>query len=105
MSTQSDEKFLWNLEVGTYDKDMGDGKLHRFIDTNTINRIITWREQYAEEQVRKVDRLEVIDETGRAYVKGSIYGSPVQIKLSFQDDNKTLKVFVDPRIELSKDTK
>lgn len=42
----------------------------------------------------KVDRLEVIDETGRAYVKGSIYKSPVSVDLSYQDDGKTLKVFV-----------
>lgn len=45
----------------------------------------------------KVDRFEVIDETGRAYVKGSIYGSPVKVELSVQDDGRTLKVFVDKR--------
>jgi len=44
----------------------------------------------------KIDRLEVIDETGRAYVKGSIYGSPVSVELSVQDDGRTLKVFVTP---------
>ena len=42
----------------------------------------------------KVDRLEVIDDTGRAYVKGSIYGTPVKVELSYQDDGRTLKVFV-----------
>lgn len=47
-----------------------------------------------EQDVTKVDRLEVIDGTGRAYVKGSIYGSPVSIELSYQDDGRTLKVFV-----------
>lgn len=47
--------------------------------------------------VSKVDRIEVIDSTGRAYVKGATYGSPVKVKLSFQDDGKTLKVFVDDR--------
>lgn len=41
-----------------------------------------------------VDRLEIIDESGRAYVKGSIYGTPVSIDLSYQDDGRTLKVFV-----------
>lgn len=45
----------------------------------------------------KVDRFEVIDETGRAYVKGSIYGSPVKVELSVQDDGRTLKVFVEKR--------
>lgn len=44
--------------------------------------------------IKSVDRFEVIDETGRAYVKGRIYGSPVKIELSLQDDGKTLKVFV-----------
>jgi len=43
----------------------------------------------------KVDRIEVIDETGRAYIKGSIYGSPVKVELSLQDSNRTLKVFVE----------
>lgn len=42
----------------------------------------------------KVNRLEVIDSTGRAYVKGTIYGTPVSIELSLQDDGQTLKVFV-----------
>ena len=45
-----------------------------------------------------IDRFEVIDDTGRAYVKGSIYGTPVRIEQSYQDDGKTLKVFVEGRI-------
>jgi len=36
-----------------------------------------------------VSRLEVIDETGRAYSKWG-----VSVELSYQDKNKTLKVFV-----------
>lgn len=55
---------------------------------------VDWTEKQTPD---KVDRLEVIDETGRAYVKGSIYGSPVKVKLSYQDDNRTLKVFVTPK--------
>lgn len=43
----------------------------------------------------KVNRIEVIDETGRAYVKGKQYGTPVKVELSLQDDGKTLKVFVE----------
>lgn len=46
---------------------------------------------------QKVDRFEVIDDTGRAYVKGSIYGTPVKVELSYQDDNRTLKVFIQER--------
>jgi hypothetical protein len=49
------------------------------------------------EALEKVDRFEVIDDTGRAYVKGSIYGTPVKVELSYQDDGRTLKVFVSPR--------
>lgn len=59
----------------------------------------TQRDQARQEGYKKVDRLEVIDGTGRAYVKGSIYGSPVEIMLSLQDDGRTLKVFVDERKE------
>jgi len=46
-------------------------------------------------KIDKIDRFEVIDKTGRAYVKGSIYGTPVKVKLSLQDDGRTLKVFVE----------
>lgn len=45
-------------------------------------------------RANKVDRFEVIDETGRVYVRGSIYGTPVKIELSYQDEDRTLKVFV-----------
>lgn len=48
--------------------------------------------------ITMVDRFEVIDNDGRSYVKGSIYGTPVSIELSYQDDGKTLKVFVTDRI-------
>lgn len=37
----------------------------------------------------KVTRFEVIDETGRAIVKYD-----VSVELSYQDDGKTLKVFL-----------
>jgi hypothetical protein len=40
----------------------------------------------------KVTRLEVIDHTGRAYV---IYNADVE--LSYQDDGRTLKIFVEPK--------
>jgi hypothetical protein len=43
-----------------------------------------WREQIAQ-----INRFEVIDETGRAYVV-----RPCRIECSFQDDDRTLKVFV-----------
>lgn len=42
-----------------------------------------------------VTRFEVIDETGRAYVRG--FDPPIQVELSYQDEGRTLKVFVKVR--------
>lgn len=42
----------------------------------------------------KVDQLEVIDESGTVYAKGTAYGTPVQVEVYLEDDGKTLKVFV-----------
>lgn len=39
-------------------------------------------------------RFEVIDENGRVYVKNSLYNC--QLELSYQDDGRTLKVFIKP---------
>lgn len=49
-----------------------------------------------------IDRFEIIDENGRVYVRGSKYKNgyspdPVDVKISIQDDGKTLKVFVTPQ--------
>ena len=41
--------------------------------------------------VSKVTRLEVIDENGRSYTKYHIAG----IKFSLQDDDRTLKIFLE----------
>lgn len=46
-----------------------------------------------------ITRLEVIDETGRAYVKYNI----VDVELSLQDDARTLKIFL--KIKSAKDQK
>jgi len=40
----------------------------------------------------RLTRIEVIDETGRAYVRRG-----VSVTLSYQDDGRTLKVFVKER--------
>ena len=40
----------------------------------------------------KVTRLEVIDHTGRAYVIKN-----ADVELSYQDDGRTLKIFVEPK--------
>jgi len=42
--------------------------------------------------ISKVTRFEVIDENGRVYVKNSLYNC--HLELSYQDDGKTLKVFI-----------
>ena len=46
--------------------------------------------QEASRKENKITRFEVIDETGRAYVNNKC-----QIELSYQDEGKTLKVFVE----------
>jgi hypothetical protein len=47
------------------------------------------------EKMRSVDRLEVIDEDGRAYVRG--IGQVKRLKFELQDDNCTLKIFVNDK--------
>lgn len=69
-----------------------------------FNASLTAREVESQSsQTAKVNRLEVIDDTGGAYVKGSIYGTPVKVELSYQDDNRTLKVFVSALQQSGKD--
>jgi len=46
-------------------------------------------------KMKSVNRFEVIDETGRAYTKYLDKGEG--IKYSLQDDDKTLKVFIDKK--------
>ena len=47
------------------------------------------------EKMKGVDRLEVIDENGRAYVRG--IGQVKRLKFQLQDDNCTLKIFVNDK--------
>jgi hypothetical protein len=48
--------------------------------------------EVAKEKLAKVNRLEVIDDSGRAYVKYLEEGDHLQYQ--FQDDGQTLKIFV-----------
>ena len=48
--------------------------------------------ELAQEKLAKVNRLEVIDETGRGYVRYFKAGEHLQYQ--FQDDGCTLKIFV-----------
>ena len=54
--------------------------------------------EIAEEKLRKVNRLEVIDETGRGYIRYFKEGE--HLTYSFQDDDRTLKIFVDTLEEM-----
>lgn len=47
--------------------------------------------------IERVTRFEVIDESGRTYVRD--HRGPVEVSLSFQDGGRTLKVFVKARVE------
>ncbi len=73
-------------------------------DVQTILKQLIARERQkaVEELTSNVDRFEVIDQTGRAYVKGSIYKTPVKVELSLQDDGRTLKAFVEPATQSNK---
>ena len=48
--------------------------------------------EVAKEKLAKVNRLEVIDETGRGYVRYFKEGEHFQYQ--FQDDGQTLKIFI-----------
>ena len=48
--------------------------------------------EVAKEKLAKVNRLEVIDDSGRVYVKYLEEGERLQYQ--FQDDGRTLKIFV-----------
>ena len=47
------------------------------------------------QKMKGVTRFEVIDDTGRAYVKYLHRDQGEKIKYSLQDDDRTLKVFID----------
>jgi hypothetical protein len=59
---------------------------------NFIQGYIQCQEDMAD--TSKVTRFEVIDENGRVYVKNSLYNC--HLELSYQDDGRTLKVFIKP---------
>jgi hypothetical protein len=56
-----------------------------------IKQIIEQAKGMEKEQNSGVTRFEVVDESGRVYSKWNC-----KIELSYQDDGKTLKVFVRP---------
>jgi hypothetical protein len=57
-------------------------------------KVIPFRREI--EEPNKVTRLEVIDQIGRAYVKWDC-----EIKLSYQDDGRTLKIFVKDLLKIN----
>lgn len=78
----------------------GNGEVYSVIPPHLqpeLDKVMQAIDQYVEGVYKDVDRFEVIDDTGRAYVKGSMYGTPVKTELSLQDDDRTLKVFVSQR--------
>lgn len=60
---------------------------------------LTQKMQDTEFKSANVTRFEVIDETGRAYVRSDVLGggSGINVSLRYQDDGRTLKVFVSKR--------
>ena len=57
------------------------------------NIIMNDKEKALFEKMKAVTRFEVIDENGRAYVK--YLDKDEGIKYNLQDEDKTLKVFID----------
>ena len=100
LNANSELALLAAAWAGNYDSRKNGKRFKAEIDKITkrqqdvVNDIL---KRHAPELLNTVDRFEVIDESGRAYVKGSIYGTPVSVDLSYQDDGKTLKVFVKER--------
>ena len=47
-----------------------------------------------------VSRLEVIDETGRVYVRDHRTQGYMHLTFSYQDDGRTLKIFVRPSAKI-----
>jgi hypothetical protein len=75
---------VFGFDPGMYMKGMDCGYM-------AIHNAIGDGEDY--QAMRGVNRFEVIDDTGRAYTKYLKDGE--RIKYSLQDDNRTLKVFID----------
>lgn len=75
-----------------------EGRLESFIKMQcTADEMLAYIESIIAEKVRealntsKVSRVEVIDKKGRTYVN---YCSDSNVKLSLQDDDRTLKIFI-----------
>lgn len=47
----------------------------------------------------KINRIELINKNSRVFVRGSVYETPITVELSIQDDERTLKVFVNDKVE------
>lgn len=52
------------------------------------------------EELKDITRVEIIDDLGRMYV--AAHGTVKSIRASFQDDNKTLKLFITKHAEKAK---
>ena len=52
-------------------------------------------------ELNNINRLEVIDQTGRAYVH--YLGENESVQYSLQDDNRTLKIFVNDKGSVARD--
>ena len=84
-------------------------KFQKWLDTNPRKELIASQcaniaEEYHNEQSnlsavgvmfkdKQIDRFEVIDKIGRAYL--NLTDRPLKIEASLQDDGRTLKIFLD----------
>jgi len=75
---------IFGFDPGMYGAGMDCGYM-------AIHNAIFDGEEY--QKMSGIDRLEVIDEEGRSYVK--YIDKDQRVRYNLQDDNKTLKIFVD----------
>lgn len=91
MKTQEEIEELAESQYGT-DIDSIRGSKPYDLELDRKNGYIKGYTQCQEDNnPSKVTRVEVVDETGRVYSQWNC-----SVELSYQDDNRTLKVFVKP---------
>jgi len=86
------ELFIEQLEQKSFQETEGINQIHITIDANEYLTLKDQAKEMHKKEQDNITRLEVIDNQGRQYVQWNC-----KIELSYQDNGKTLKVFVYPK--------
>lgn len=100
IESEKQKSFEFNLAIALHkhlDRIGFDRSLELDINSEQIfeNEVIELVEQLLQEQreeMKRVNRVEVIDQNGRSYVN---WDDKNNVDLSFQDEGRTLKIFID----------